>query len=133
MKIKNSIGFTLIELLMVLVIIAVLLGYAVPTYREYVLRSQRSEAQNALLQLSGIQERFYANNNRYGNATEINMSTLFPAPTVANNLHYTISIATTNTTYTIKATAYGSQTDDTACLEFTLDNLGQKTPGGNCW
>jgi len=133
MKNNKKFGFTLIELLIVVLIIAILMAYVIPNYRDYVLRSHRSEAQNALLQISGIQERFYANSNRYGTAAEINMSSLFPAPTAANNLHYTISMATTNTTYTITATAYGNQAADTDCQVYTLDNLGQKTPLGNCW
>ena len=133
MNTKKQVGFTLIELLIVLAIIAILLSYAIPNYREYVLRSQRSEAQNALLQLVGIQERHYANTNRYGTAAEVNLSTLFPAPTVANNLNYTITLASTNTSYTITATPFGSQADDTACPVFTINNLGQKTPVGNCW
>ena len=132
MNIKNKHGFTLIELLIVLVIISILLSYAIPTYNQYVLRSQRSEGQNALLQLAGIQERYYANSNRYGTAVEINMGILFPTPTAANNLKFAITMASTNTTYTITATAVGTQTKDD-CPIFTLDNLGQKTPGGNCW
>jgi len=133
MSIKYKKGFTLIELMVVLVIIFLLLSYAIPTYRQYVLRSQRSEAQNALLQLTGIQERFYANSNRYGTADEINLATLYPAPTASNNLHFAISMESTNTTYIIKASPFGSQSEDTECPIFILDNLGQKTPAGNCW
>jgi len=133
MNLKNQNGLTLIELLIVIVILSTLLMYAIPTYNEYVLRSKRTEAHNALLQLVGIQERHYANKNRYGSAAEINLTRLYPAPTTANKLNYTITMANTNTTYTIKATAYGSQTEDTSCLVFTIDNLGQKLPAQNCW
>ena len=135
MNIKNNKnGFTLIEMLIVVVIISALLAYAIPNYRQYVLRSQRSEAQNALLLLAAHQERFYANNNRYGNATELNLAALYPSPTALNELNYTITMATSNTTYTITAAAYGGQTDDSACLTYSQDNLGQKLPvGGGCW
>ena len=61
------------------------------------------------------------------------MATLYPAPTAANGLYYTISMVSDATSYTVTATAARTQVDDTACLTFTIDNLGQKTPVGNCW
>ena len=42
-------GLTLVELVMVIAVIAVLLGIAVPSYRGYVLRANRSEAIDILL------------------------------------------------------------------------------------
>ena len=132
---RHNTGFTLIELLIVLVIISVILGYAIPSYRDYVMRAKRSEAHNALLLIASLQERNYANLNRYASATDLNLSTAYPAPTVANKLNYTISLSVaTATTYTIQAVAFGGQTKDTGCTTFTLDHLGTKTPAtGDCW
>jgi len=135
MNIKKTSGFTLIELMIVLVIISVILAYAIPNYRLYVLKTKRTEAKNALLLTASLQERFYANNNRYGTAVELKLATTYPAPTAANELNYTISLSvSTNTTYTISAVAYGLQAQDTDCLTFTLDHLGTKTPAASdCW
>ena len=46
-------------------IIAILASVAVPTYRRYLIRSQRSEAKIALLQLQTAQEKFYMQNNSF--------------------------------------------------------------------
>jgi type IV pilus assembly protein PilE len=58
-------GVTLVELLMVIVIIAILSSIAVPTYRSYVLRAQRTEATATLLRVQAAQEKFFAQNNIY--------------------------------------------------------------------
>ncbi len=58
-------GVTLIELMMVVTILAIIAGIAVPSYRKYLLRSQRSEAKIALLQLQTAQEKYYLQNNSY--------------------------------------------------------------------
>lgn len=134
MKIKKQTGFTLIELMVVLVIISIIMAYAVPSYRQYVLRAKRSEALNALLLTASLQEKYYANNNTYGTDANLNLATTYPAPTVANKRAYTISMVNTATSYTIKAVAYGGQTEDTGCTEFTIDHLGTKKPvSGKCW
>lgn len=130
---KKNCGFTLIELMVVIAIIAVVMAYALPNYRDYVLRSKRTEAMNSLMQASHLQERHYANKNRYGTAAEIKLESIFPTPNAENKLNYTISMESTDTEYTIKATAYGKQAQDTDCLTFTLDTFGNKTPVNNCW
>ena len=68
MKPKSA-GMTLIELMIVVAIVALLASIAVPSYRQYVLRANRTEATTALLQLAAAQEKFYLQNNTYaGNA-----------------------------------------------------------------
>ncbi len=62
-------GVTLVELLIVIVIIAILGLIAVPSYRQYSMRAQRTEAKTALLRLAANQERFYLQNNTYTNDT----------------------------------------------------------------
>ena len=48
-----------------LVIAAILASIAVPSYRQYVLRSHRVEATSALLRVAAAQEKFYLQNNTY--------------------------------------------------------------------
>ena len=58
-------GITLLELLTVVTVLAILASVALPTYRRYLVRSQRSEAKIALLQLQTAQEKFYMQNNSF--------------------------------------------------------------------
>ncbi len=66
MKISKDLrGFTLLEVLIVLVIVAVLAGLAVPAYQSAV---EKSRSQEALLALGAVREsalRFYSINSTY--------------------------------------------------------------------
>ena len=57
-------GVTLIEL-MTVVVITMLASIAVPSYRRYMLRSQRTDGGTARLQLQAAQEKYYLQNNAY--------------------------------------------------------------------
>jgi type IV pilus assembly protein PilE len=53
--------------------------------------------------------------------------------TTSTEGHYTLSIENvTATTFTVVATAVGTQTADTDCLELTLDQAGNRLPP-TCW
>lgn len=45
---KSSIGFTLVELMIVVAVVSILLGVALPAYSDYLKRSQITEALNLL-------------------------------------------------------------------------------------
>lgn len=124
-------GFSLIEILVVIAILAMLAAYAIPNYRQYVLESKRTTAQNRLLEIAGMFEKFYANTNRYptgltGGGNSLNLTTSFLTWD-----DYQIT-ATTGAGWTLTATAIGGQAQDTACPTINYNNLGQKTPL-NCW
>jgi type IV pilus assembly protein PilE len=127
---RYSRGVTLIELLTVTVIIAVLASIAVPTYRSYVLRSNRTTATATLLRVQQAQEKFFLSNNAYSTKlTESNANGGLGIPNVTDNgAFYDVSLdpASNATSYIVyaKARAATRQTDDTRCAQFSIDQNG---------
>jgi type IV pilus assembly protein PilE len=135
---KSSTGFTLIELMIAIMIVGILLAISIPSYRDYVLRGQRSDGHSALLDIAGRQERFVAQNNTYtiliAEPAGLNMGI-----TTSSDEHYNMSVEacdddTIATCYVITATAVGSQAGDADCATITYDSTGDKTgTTEECW
>jgi type IV pilus assembly protein PilE len=131
-------GVTLIELIIVIVVVGVLAAIAIPSYRQYVLRTHRTEAKTALLNLAAAQEKFYLQNNTY--ATDDLLETAPPAglglSATTENGWYTIVIAdgANADEFSATATAAGGQASDTRCATFTIDQAGARTATNtDCW
>lgn len=132
-------GITLIELMTVVVIVAILGSIAVSSYRNYLIRTNRTEARMALLRVQAAQEKFFLQNNQY--ADDDDLDTDPPAGlglfTATPSGFYTISIANyTATTYTAVATATGGQLSDVAaCRTLRINQNGQREPAEStgCW
>lgn len=128
-------GMTLIELVVVVAIIALLASIAVPSYRQYVLRSNRAEAKAALLTVAAAQEKFYLQNNTYTDElTVAPPGGLGLVDTTENGL-YTIAVDDADVEgFTATATATGSQTQDADCATFSIDQTGARTAtSADCW
>jgi type IV pilus assembly protein PilE len=126
-------GFTLIELMIAVVIAATLLAIAVPGYRSYVLRAQRTEAKQVLMQLQAAQEKFYIQNNRYAGAAELTTAPpaglgLLPS---SQSGRYAFALgpnaaAPGGAGYVATATptAVDRQNEDRRCASFSVDQSG---------
>lgn len=132
---QRSRGFTLMEMMIVVVILAILAAIALPSYQKYVLRSHRAEGQALLSEAAARQERYFAQNNSYaGTAAALNMTSY-----VAGLQYYGLAISNVGaSTYTLTATATGSQARDSECLTLTLDQAGSRGASGtgtasSCW
>lgn len=131
-------GFSLIELMIVVLIVAILAAVAMPAYRQYIVRSHRVDAQRALSDLAGREERYLYSNNTYTPS----LSSLGGNSAMAGS-YYTVSItpaSTSTTAYQIVATAVGKQQlDDKQCQTLTLDqasrqgSTGTTTNDPKCW
>ncbi len=113
-------GFTLIEVMIVVAIIAVLAGIALPSYREYVLRGQLVDAQNLLSAGRANMERYYQDNRTYAAVG----STATP-PCAATQGLFTLScsVTPTATAYTLSATGSGA----VSAFVYTTNQVDTKT------
>ena len=113
-------GFSLIELMVTVAIVAVLAAIALPSYRHYVLQGNRTDAIKALAFYQQALERCYSQNFTYTGCAQI------PGmPVATTDGYYSISLPTlTATTYTLQATAAGTQASDTQCKVFTITQAG---------
>jgi type IV pilus assembly protein PilE len=153
-NIGTGAGFTLIELVVTMLIVAVLVAVAVPSYRSYALRAHRTDAKAALLDLASLEERYFSTSNLYTNsAANLGYGTNAWPITIGSGYYQvnmpvivlaTAPTATTSgapSTYQLTAVAIGTQTQDTACETFTVTSGGVRSAtssGGTdntatCW
>ncbi|MBP4048005.1 type IV pilin protein [Chromobacterium violaceum] len=125
---KKPKGFSLLELVIALAVLALLVSIALPSYRSFMMQSNRTAAKTALQDLASREESYFAINNNYASqlATLGYASGTVYVPGSGNNL-YALSIASaTNSTFVLNAAPQGSQAQD-SCQTYQLDNLGNQS------
>lgn len=136
---KRQSGFTLIELMIVLVILGILVGIGLPSYQRSITRSNRVDAQAALLGFAQAMERRFTQNYSYeasavgGADTGAPDATVYPSqsPLENNDPAYNLSIqAADDTGFTIRAVPIaGGRQDGDGMLQ--LDSLGRRAWDAN--
>ncbi|MEQ3696603.1 MAG: type IV pilin protein [Pseudomonadales bacterium] len=122
---RHAKGFTLIELMLVILIIGILAAIAMPQYDDYVTRTNRTAAQQYMLELASAEQQYLLDSRSY-TATIANLGVSEPS---ALNGVYTVAIAVSSGPpgFVITATpvAGSSQASDG---DLTINQLGVKTP-----
>ncbi|PNF81704.1 type IV pilin protein [Stutzerimonas stutzeri] len=119
-------GFTLIEVMIVVVIIGILASIALPNYRQYVVRSNRTAAQAQMLDIANRQQHFLLANRSYADTPALTASGFSLSSEVSPHYSFAVTVGSgTVPSYLITFTAVGSQASDG---NLTLDNEGTKTP-----
>ena len=136
---RYSGGFTLIELMIAVAIVAILVATALPSYQAYVLRSHRTIAITALLDLGSRETRYYTANNAYTTSLTALGYGSDPVPLPdALNPYYSMSVSAGSSagTLVIQAAPVANQTSDT-CGTFSFTDLGVKSVSAgtvkDCW
>jgi type IV pilus assembly protein PilE len=129
-------GFTLVELLTVIVIVAILVSVAVPSYNAQTRKSRRTEARTALLDIAGREERFFSTHNAYTDTpSELGYGTDDEFPVTVGSGYYEVSVEKTDAsaddpaTFTLTASpvAGKGQDKDGQCNSFTVTQTGKQT------
>ena len=141
MSAGNERGVTLIELMIVIVLLGIIVAIAVPSYRNYVLRSNRTDATVTLLKIRAAQEKFFLNNDRYATSAELDAAPPkglgFPSGSAASTAatehgYYDISSAVDPTapagtpSFMLTATPIGGQLQDNECRSMTINDRGDR-------
>lgn len=146
----NAKGFTLVELLTAMVIAAILLAVAIPSYRTQTQKSRRTEAKTALLDLASREERYNSTNSAYSSTpADLGYSGTWPLKVGSGYYQITACVAANTAcaadtgkgqAFLLTAAPVGAQAGDTQCSSFTLDSTGlQKVTGSSsgspssCW
>lgn len=134
-------GFTLVELMIVVAIISILAAIAMPAYNQYVVKSARTQAKAALLNMAQMEERYYTNNAAYlavpalgagappqgfqnwaGDSSTAARYAIAVAPLSSNSSAAADDITTTFIAWALPLTSF----KDSTCGAFGIDSQGRK-------
>jgi type IV pilus assembly protein PilE len=121
-------GFTLTELLITVMIVSILLSMAVPSYRQYVIRSKRTAAQAVMMDMANREQQFLLANRAYADKATLEANGYVMPADVSENYAWDVAPGTgASPSFTITFTATGGQAPDGP---LTLTNGGEKGPEG---
>lgn len=128
-SIRSEQGFTLIELMVTVVVVAILAAMIIPSYRNYVIKSNRSAAESFMLSIANKQEQYILDARAYTATLGANGLGLSIPADIAKNYSFSIAVSnpTSSTpTYAITATPTVTQ-NDTQCGVIATDQTGNKS------
>ncbi len=123
-------GFTVLEVLITVLIIAILLGVAIPSYVQHVRRSARTETQAFMMDAAARQQQYLVDRRSYASST----TALGVTPSAHVTAKYTIAVLAAGgprPTFLLSATPAGDQAAD-SCGTLSIDSQGNRSPAA-CW
>jgi type IV pilus assembly protein PilE len=133
-------GFTLLELMVVVIIMSLLAGIGYPSYRQQVIRGNRSEAKASLMQAAQGLEKCFTRFGAYNNGGCAIATNLTPPNSIVSSGDglYRVSGEIDGASFTLRAVPQQGQASDVACGTFTLTQSGQRGVEGAsgaqiCW
>jgi type IV pilus assembly protein PilE len=134
---KQPKGFSMVEMIVVMVILAILGSVAYPSYIKSQRETRRNDAYSGLFEIKSIIDNYLAINEtaNYSGWNAATANTTIKYNTRSKGKYYTLTISNFSTgpfSYTIRATAVGTQTSDSGCTVIFLDSNNTKTPI-TCW
>lgn len=120
---KAQKGITLIELMVVVAIVAILASIAIPSYGQYIIRTNRRAAQATMMEIATREHQHFAANRAFADTAELNFTL---PPEVADHYTHAINlVAGPPPGFTIVFTATGRQASDG---NLSLTSAGVRTP-----
>ena len=116
-------GFTLVELMVTLIVVAILMAIAIPTYRQSVIKGNRRAAQAFMMETISRQEQYFVANRTYASLAELPCT---PPEEVESNYNCTYTLDDgPPPSVTINLAADGAQLSDG---DLSVSTIGTRTP-----
>lgn len=134
-------GFTLIEIVIVIGIIAILSAIAIPSYRDYIMRSQVTEAFSTLSNARVKMEQWFQDNRTYNGACA-NGTPVYAALAATTHFSYQAGCTITNAGAGFSLTATGTSggvtgfayaVDQTNAMSSVLPTTSGWASNAACW
>jgi prepilin-type N-terminal cleavage/methylation domain len=127
-------GFTLVEVMITVAIVGILAAIALPSYRDHIRTSRRSEAQAYLMNVAARQQQFLIDSRSYAAA----LATIGIAIPTNVNAAYDVTLVTAAgppPTFVLTATPKpGTDQVEEKCGVLAIDQTGGKTASlTSCW
>lgn len=122
-------GFTLIELMITVAVLTILVGIAVPSYQQFVIRGKRSAAQSVMMDIANREQQFLLANRAYASKAALEANGYALPAEVRENYTWDVRMGSGPVpSFTITFTGINGQATDNDLGALTLDSVGSKAP-----